>query len=137
MRPTTARCPKRLFKFLFLDTSGDSVQLLRSYPVYVRGLSYLAAHPGVEAAVEFRKILKHRGIVRNDPIDALAHLQLGRAFLLLGDARKTKAGSRIFSISGKMLTQTSRCSCKLRNNTPSFPEAREAGRSVACLRFRV
>src|ERR1035438_10882228 len=39
------------------------------YPVYVRGEAYLAAHQGVEAATEFRKILNHRGVVISDPID--------------------------------------------------------------------
>jgi len=61
------------------------------YPAYVRGLAYLAAHHGAEAAAEFQKILDHRGIVLSDPIGALAHLQLGRACALSGD--KTKAGS--------------------------------------------
>jgi eukaryotic-like serine/threonine-protein kinase len=61
------------------------------YPAYVRGVAYLAAHQGREAAAEFRKILDHRGIVMCDPIGALAHLQLGRAFTLAGD--KTKARS--------------------------------------------
>jgi hypothetical protein len=59
------------------------------YPTYVRGLGYLAAHQGTEAAMEFQKILDHRGIVVSDPIGALAHLQLGRAFVLSGD--KTNA----------------------------------------------
>ena len=59
------------------------------YPVYVRGEAYLAAHQGTEAAAEFQKILDHRGIVVSDPIGALAHLQLGRAFALSGE--KTKA----------------------------------------------
>ena len=59
------------------------------YPVYVRGESLLAAHRGAEAAVEFQKILDHRGIVGSDPIGALAHLQIGRAFVLAGD--KTRA----------------------------------------------
>src|SRR5438309_840034 len=49
------------------------------YPVYVRGEAYLGAHRGSEAAAEFQKILDHRGIVLNEPIGALAHLQLGRA----------------------------------------------------------
>jgi eukaryotic-like serine/threonine-protein kinase len=59
------------------------------YPIYVRGEAYLAAHRGAEAAAEFQKILDHRGIVFSDPVGALAHLQLGRAFALSGD--KTKA----------------------------------------------
>jgi hypothetical protein len=61
------------------------------YPVYVRGLAYLAAHRGAEAAAEFQKILDHRGIVISDPIGALAHLQLGRAFAMSGDQAKAKA----------------------------------------------
>jgi hypothetical protein len=52
------------------------------YPVYVRGEAYLAAHRGTEAAAEFQKILDHRGIVVNELIGALAHLQLGRAYAL-------------------------------------------------------
>ncbi len=66
------------------------------YPIYVRGLSYLAAHQGTEAAVEFRKILDHRGIVRSDPIGALANLQLGRAFALSGEKLKAKAAYQDF-----------------------------------------
>ena len=61
------------------------------YPVYVRGEAYLAARQGREAAAEFLKILDHRGIVLNEPIGALAHLQLGRAYALEGDAAKARA----------------------------------------------
>jgi tetratricopeptide (TPR) repeat protein len=61
------------------------------YPIYFRGEAYLAAHQGAAAAVEFQKILVHRGIFVSDPIGALAHLQLGRAYVLAGD--KTKARS--------------------------------------------
>lgn len=61
------------------------------YPVYFRGEAYLAVHKGAEAAAEFEKILLHKGIFVSDPIGALAHLQLGRAYALSGD--KTKARS--------------------------------------------
>ncbi len=61
------------------------------YPVYVRGEAYLAAHQGSEAAAEFQKILDHRGIVRNLPIGALAHLQIGRAYAMQGDTAKARA----------------------------------------------
>ena len=61
------------------------------YPVYVRGEAYLAAHKGSEAAVEFQKILDHRGIVLNEPIGALAHLQLGRAYAMQGNGVKARA----------------------------------------------
>lgn len=55
------------------------------YPVYVRGLAYLAERRGAEAAVEFQKILDHRPVVASDPIGALAILQRGRALALTGD----------------------------------------------------
>jgi hypothetical protein len=51
----------------------------------VRGQAYLEAGRGREAAVEFQKVLDHRGIVLADPIGALAHLQLGRACVVSGD----------------------------------------------------
>jgi tetratricopeptide (TPR) repeat protein len=66
------------------------------YPVYVRGEAYLAAHQGSEAAVEFQKILDHRGIVLNEPIGALAHLQLGRAYAMQGDTAKARASYQDF-----------------------------------------
>ena len=66
------------------------------YPVYVRGEAYLAAHQGREAAVEFQKILDHRGIVLNEPIGALAHLQLGRAYALQGDTAKSRGAYQDF-----------------------------------------
>jgi eukaryotic-like serine/threonine-protein kinase len=66
------------------------------YPLYLRGQAFLAAHQPAEAAAEFKKILDHRGIVLADPIGALAHLQLGRAFTLLGDKTKAKAAYQDF-----------------------------------------
>jgi hypothetical protein len=62
----------------------------------VRGEAYLAAHQGKEAAVEFQRILDHRGIVRNEPIGALAHLQLGRAYAMQGDTAKSRAAYQGF-----------------------------------------
>jgi DNA-binding winged helix-turn-helix (wHTH) protein/tetratricopeptide (TPR) repeat protein len=61
------------------------------FPVFVRGEAYLAARRGSEAAAEFQKILDHRGLVLNEPIGALAHLGLGRAYVLQGDIPKAKA----------------------------------------------
>jgi eukaryotic-like serine/threonine-protein kinase len=60
------------------------------YPAYVRGRAYLQAGRGREAAAEFEKVLDHRGIVLADPIGALAHLQLGRAYVISGDMAKAK-----------------------------------------------
>jgi tetratricopeptide (TPR) repeat protein len=66
------------------------------YPVFVRGEAYLAAHQGAEALGEFQKILQHRGLVANGPIGALAHLGLGRAYALQGDAAKARAAYQDF-----------------------------------------
>lgn len=52
------------------------------YPVYVRGQAYLAERNGKAAAGEFQKILDHPGVVLMEPIGALAHLQIARAYAL-------------------------------------------------------
>ena len=66
------------------------------FPVFVRGEAYLAAHQGSKAAAEFQKLLDHRGLVLNQPIGALAHLGLGRAYVLQGDIPKAKAAYQDF-----------------------------------------
>jgi len=73
-------------------------EFLALCPVYVRGEAYLAAHRGSEAKAEFQKILDHRGVARNGPgpIGALAHLQIGRAYAMLGDTANAKAAYQDF-----------------------------------------
>ena len=66
------------------------------YPVYVRGEAYLAAHRAPEAAAEFQKILAHRGLALNEPIGALAQLQLGRAYGLAGDKASARSSYERF-----------------------------------------
>ena len=61
------------------------------YPIYVRGLAYLATQQPAEAAAEFQRLVDHRSIVLVDPIDALARLQLARALALSGDTVKAKS----------------------------------------------
>ncbi len=48
-------------------------------PAYVRGLAYLAAHQGREAAREFQKTLDHRGIVVCDPNRRTGALAIGQS----------------------------------------------------------
>jgi eukaryotic-like serine/threonine-protein kinase len=84
---------------LGMPSEGGSEYLLGAgnlYPAYVRGLAYLAAHQGTEAAGEFKRILDHRGIVMCDPIGALAHMQLGRAYAMSGDRTKAKSAYQDF-----------------------------------------
>lgn len=66
------------------------------YPVYLRGQAYLAAGQGGPAAAEFQKLIDHPGVVLNEPIGALAHLGLARAYALSGDQAKAEAAYRDF-----------------------------------------
>jgi serine/threonine protein kinase/tetratricopeptide (TPR) repeat protein len=61
------------------------------YPIYVRGLAYLAARQPTEAAAEFQRIVDHSSIVLVDPMGALARLQLARASALTGDTAKARS----------------------------------------------
>ena len=65
---------------------------LNLVPAYVRGVAYLKAHQGDQAAAEFNKFLKYPGVALNCPLGALAILQLARAQAMSGEgkaARKT------------------------------------------------
>ena len=66
------------------------------HSAYVRGQAFMAARGNPEAGAEFQKILNHRGLVGSDAIGALAHLQLGRVFVLSGDKIKAKAAYEAF-----------------------------------------
>jgi hypothetical protein len=66
------------------------------YPAYIRGQAQLVAHNGAAAAVEFQKLMDHRGIVLNFVAGSLAHLQLGRAYAAAGDTAKAKSAYQDF-----------------------------------------
>ncbi|HYL63023.1 MAG TPA: hypothetical protein VE077_10415, partial [Candidatus Methylomirabilis sp.] len=66
------------------------------YPAYVRGEALLAERHGKEGAAEFQKILDQRGLALNEPIGALASLELGRAYASEGDATKARAAYEKF-----------------------------------------
>jgi tetratricopeptide (TPR) repeat protein len=66
------------------------------YPAWIRGQAYLAARDTAAAAVEFRKLIDHPGVVLNQPIGALARLQLGRTYALAGDTEKARTAYRDF-----------------------------------------
>jgi hypothetical protein len=69
---------------------------LALYSVYLRGEAYVAAQQGSAAAAEFQKILDHPAVVGNEPIGALAHLGLARAYALSGDAPRAKTAYQDF-----------------------------------------
>jgi tetratricopeptide (TPR) repeat protein len=66
------------------------------FPIYVRGLAYLQAKQGSEAAAEFQRIVDHRGIAANGPEHSLAKLGQGRAYVITGDAAKARAAYQDF-----------------------------------------
>ena len=76
--------------------STPPTDLRALYPSYVRGQAYLAMHRGNDAAVEFQRILDHRGLNGNSPLGALAHLQIGRAYAMSGDPAKARAAYQDF-----------------------------------------
>ena len=61
------------------------------YPIYVRGVAYLAARQPADAAAEFQRILDHRSILLVDPMGAMARLQLARALALAGNVVAAKS----------------------------------------------
>jgi serine/threonine protein kinase/tetratricopeptide (TPR) repeat protein len=65
-------------------------------PVYIRGLAYLQARRGSDAAGEFQRLIDHRGIAPNAPEHSLAKLGLGRAEVMVGDTAKAKTAYQDF-----------------------------------------
>ena len=66
----------------------------------MRSQAYLATHEGSKAAGELQKIFEHRGITLN-PIGALAHLGLARAYVFKAKLLKPRRRIRIFLRCGK------------------------------------
>jgi serine/threonine protein kinase/tetratricopeptide (TPR) repeat protein len=54
-------------------------------PAFLRGLAYLRLNKGAEAAVEFQKLIDHRGVVGTSITGPLAHLELARAHVMTND----------------------------------------------------
>jgi eukaryotic-like serine/threonine-protein kinase len=82
--------PTKAIELLKAASPYEFGSLSRALPTYVRGLAYLKARQGPEAAAEFQRILDHRGVCMTAAECVLAHLQLGRARVLTGD----NAGAR-------------------------------------------
>jgi len=69
-----------------LGTQG----FLSMAPVYIRGIAYLKAHQGEQAAAEFSKFLKYPGVAKNCPFGALAIVQLARAQAMSGEGKESR-----------------------------------------------
>ena len=79
LRGDSSKATEILQAALPYDLSGSTVSV--GLP-YIRGQAYLMAKQGNAAAAEFQKILDHSGLVLLEPIGALAHLGLARAYVL-------------------------------------------------------
>ena len=66
------------------------------FPVYVRGMAFLALRQGREAAAEFQKYIDHPGVVMNYPLGALARVGLARAYDMQGDTVKARTAYQDF-----------------------------------------
>ena len=65
-------------------------------PMYMRGRAYLMLNDGSAAALEFRKMIDHPGIVQENLVGALAHLGLARAYALQGEKAKSRTAYQDF-----------------------------------------
>ena len=79
------------------------------YPQYVRGEAYLADGQGSAAAVEFRKILDHSGLVSNCWTGALAHLGMARA-----NALQARVGTGASSVPAEQSSAADRDAARVR-----------------------
>ena len=93
------------------------------YPAYIRGEAYLAAHQGQQAAAEFQKIIDHPGAVQNEPIGALAHLGLARAYAL---EAKTAQGAEAQNETTKACAAYTEFFALWQHADPDIPILREA-----------
>jgi eukaryotic-like serine/threonine-protein kinase len=76
---------------------GSDRRVVNSFlAIYTRGESFLHLHDGVKAAAEYQKILDHRGIGPTSVLYSLAHLGLGRAYVLEGDSAKARLAYQDF-----------------------------------------
>ena len=78
------------------DLAADRRSIGTYQAIYVRGEAYLHSHDGTNAALEYQKILDHRGIQPTSVFISLAKLGLGRADALQGDTAKAKTAYQDF-----------------------------------------
>jgi tetratricopeptide (TPR) repeat protein len=66
------------------------------FPAYVRGNAFLKSGQAQQASAEFQKMIDHPGIMQNFVTAALAHLQLARAQLMMGDTASARKSYQDF-----------------------------------------
>ena len=90
------KTPEQAIQTLQATTPYELGALQGILPIYLRGLAYLQAKRGGDAVAEFQKIVDHRGVNPTAPEHSLAHLGLGRAYVLAGDTARAKAAYQDF-----------------------------------------
>ena len=83
-------------KAIDLLRPAAAYDITESSPVYIRGIAYLKAQTGAEAAAEFQKILDHKGIFGTLPVYALSYLGSARAYALAGDSTRSRKAYQDF-----------------------------------------
>jgi eukaryotic-like serine/threonine-protein kinase len=81
---------KEAIKDFGLISPYELLQKPQMIAVYLRGTAYLAARQGAQAVADFQKILAYPNIAAFNGSQALAHLGLGRAYVLQGDSAKAR-----------------------------------------------
>jgi hypothetical protein len=97
---------RNTIRFLLPRNGSGNAYTDRDLVVYARAVlkaqewraqsPYLLLRRGNEASAEFQKVLDQRGVVQNEAIGALAHLQLARAYALQGDTAKARTAYQDF-----------------------------------------
>jgi eukaryotic-like serine/threonine-protein kinase len=70
------------------QTGGYPIALDTLYPLYLRGLAFVAQRQATAAAQQFEKLLTYRGRLANSHLVPLTLLQLGRTYTVLGEHSK-------------------------------------------------
>ncbi len=90
------KAPEKAIAALQATTPYELGSNQELFPMYIRGLAYLQAKRGADAAAEFQKMVDHRGIEPTSPNHSLAKLGLGRAYVMTGDTAKARAAYQDF-----------------------------------------
>jgi len=93
---TSAESPAKSIEELRPATRYERGSDVGNLPIYVRGLVYLKARQGAEAAAEFQKIIDRRTLWPLATEFALAYVGLGRAYTFTGETAKARAAYQDF-----------------------------------------